>query len=206
MQTFITDFDIFKSLNSLDMHRIFSMIYENTHGLGSLLNCVDDLILSDKAKVQVKKLINKPQCKLWIGYEFYLYVYIMKAYNFWYLKFANKKKIRYKETINYKNLEIIKNHLLDNNYKYIIPNWISDELILTHRSVLIQKEIKKTNKINYEINNLIKKSYTVEQDYDLKISKLINKKIKQLENNNHYRNLWPGTSIDLKMHYEWRSN
>jgi ribosomal protein S18 len=138
MQTWFTDSNIYQSLLNLDRQRLFSMIYENTHGLGALLNCVDDLILSDKAKAQAKKLINKPQCKLWVGYERHLFIYITRAYIYWYHKFANKEKTKFNETINYKNLEIISQYIVD-KIEYVKPNWITDELIQTHRSVLIQK-------------------------------------------------------------------
>ena len=203
MQTFITDFDIRNSLNSLDMHRLFSMIYENTHGLGAMLGCVDDLLLSDEAKTQAKKLINKPQCKLWIGYEIYLYTYIIKAYFIWYKKFADKEKTKYNGTTNFKNLEIILFHIYNNNYKYIEPDWITNDLIQTHRSVLIQKEIENEEKIklkSLEIYNSYCDGQITYRKHDEKMKKLI----KQYRKNYHYRKLWPDCPTNLKMHYKWR--
>lgn len=197
MQTNITDYNIKKSIYNLDEKRLFSNIYENIHGLGCLLNCVDDLILSDKAKIQAKKLKNKSQCKLWVGFEVHLLSHIVEAYDRWYEEFADKEKTEYNETINYKNIKILLENSKLNvwNFSEYYPDWVTEKVIQVHRSHLIQKEIEKENKIN---NEMFKKCYGNPENI-----MVIKKYQEKLKNNYHYRNLWPDCPRDLKMKYDW---
>jgi hypothetical protein len=205
MQTPITDYDFYKSASNLNLSHLRSTIYENIHGLASILGCVDMLRLSDRAKGQAKKLINKPQCKLWIGYEKELLFYIHEHLWFWFGK-------NYSSTINYENYKILLHVLGCCCTK--IPGWISDELIQTHRSVLIQKEIK--NIYDYDFYTYGEKFCKKEKcnecdgaDYNgdpigygcCGRDNFIQEKYKTFI---HYRNLWPDCPTNLKMHYGWR--
>lgn len=76
MQTKITDKDFYKSASNLTRQDLQAQIYEAIHLLGSLLNCVDSLILSDKCKKKIKNYKNYPQGRLWVGYEKELLLYI----------------------------------------------------------------------------------------------------------------------------------
>jgi hypothetical protein len=205
MQTVFTDKDELKSIYNLRRQELFSNIYENIHGLGALLNIVDDLILSDKAKIQAKKLLKKPQCKLWKDYEMFLFKYIHRCYGIWYVEFSDRKKAFYSDTINYKNLKIIYAYLLNNNYEYIKPSFIIDDFIQMHRSNLIRKEIEREKEISKKIYDKIlwlhdgtKKSIIDIGKYEKEQSKLANKI------SYHYRNLWPDCPADIPMTYDWR--
>ena len=197
MQTWITDYDFAKSARNLNRQHLQANIYENIHGLAALLGIVDELKLSDKAKTQAKKLVNKPQCKLWKGYEFELLGYIDKHLTEWAMR-GYETKIN---LINYCILWIKMGLNLERNYVYISQhnlNWITNELIETHRSVLIQKEIKKNMGVARKYHNLIIENHE-KQDMYLK------KFFKENEKNHHYRRLWPDCPDDLKMKYDWRN-
>lgn len=129
MQTWITDSNFLKSAKNLDKKRLHSQIYEGIHILASLLNCNNKLI---NPKRSVK---NHPAAKLWSGYENELFNYIdihMAVIDPCYI---------IKNNINTLNLlllvDIGKFHI---NEQFVIPNWITPELIRVHRSVLIQKK------------------------------------------------------------------
>lgn len=136
MQTFITNYNFYKSAENLDVKRRMSQIYESIHILASLLDMNDKLI---NPKRNIK---NHPVAKLWEGYETWLFNYITCHIVIW----INKSKKTIKEILetitirNYSLLSIkIKNHFptfIDKNYPY----WITDKLIKIHRSVLIQKK------------------------------------------------------------------
>lgn len=193
MQTPITDKIFFKSAHNLDNKRLHAAIYENIHGLASILDCVDDLQISEKAKIQVKKYKNKPQCKMWIGYEKDLLYYIYTCLCEWGIERNFKLKI------NLENYNILaKKMFVRNFYNYKCPSWITDELIQTHRSVLIQKEIKQEYKLNYDIDCL-EYDEDITQCQKIELQNKLYKKISR-----HYRNLWPDCSMDLKMRYDWR--
>lgn len=205
MQTNITDYNIKKSIYNLDRQRLFSNIYENIHGLACLLECVDNLILSDEAKIQAKKLKNKPQCKLWIGFEVHLLSHIVEAYDRWYEEFADKEKTEYNKTINYKNMKILFEKLNTWIFPDFYPDWVTDEVIQIHKSHLIQKESAKRIAtecllelvtIQYNDRKITKKSY-------IKILKNFNNSIKR---NIHYRALWPECPRDLKMRYNFKES
>lgn len=134
MQTWITDKNIHESANNLDLKRLFASIYENIHGLASLLNYHDKLVNP------VKNISNKPQCKLWKGYEQYLLGYCLVNYCEWFFKVGYKKNDFYK-TVNYQNIKKIAVNFFGEFpvFEYF-PDWVTDDLIETHRSVLIQKD------------------------------------------------------------------
>lgn len=214
MQTNITDFNIKKSIYNLDRQRLFSNIYENIHGLACLLECVDNLILSDKAKIQAKKLKNKPQCKLWEGYEKYLISHIIEAYDRWYEEFADKEKTKYYGTVNYKNIEILLEKLNTWIFPDFYPDWVTSEVIQIHRSHLIQKEIEKEDDFDCDTygDKFCKKEKCRQcdgTDYNGEPNgygcnardNFIECKYKELH---HYRTLWPKCPRDLKMRYDWR--
>lgn len=136
MQTNMTDKNILKSVSNLDRRRLFSNIYENIHGLASLLNINDQLVNP------VEDIGYKPQCKLWKGYETHLLSHIWNAYDVWYNKHANKKITNYNDTVNYQNIlkickimRIIGLKQLPDSY----PDWCSDECIISHKFHLMAK-------------------------------------------------------------------
>jgi hypothetical protein len=140
MQTWITDKDFYKSAVNLNRQHLQANLYESIHILASLLD-VNDKLVNPKRNVK-----NHPAAKLWEGYEDALFYYIDAHIVAW-------LNIGYKCNINKANMRFIYAVMKDNKYSYFqnkISNWITDELIQTHRSVLIQKEIKK--KVNHYQN------------------------------------------------------
>lgn len=194
MQTWITDYNFYDSAFNLDTKRLGSQIYEAIHILASLLNCTDKLV---NPKRNVK---NHPAAKLWVEYEQALINYIFKHINVWYTKNGIKEN-----SINLINFKFICNKagsLAKKTYKTPIPKWITNELINTHRSVLIQKEIEKEDKLYYKIRNLKHFDCKNYKEYAFKTAKFV----EQIKNNNHYRHLWPDCPKDLKMRYDFRGN
>jgi hypothetical protein len=185
MQTHITDKDMFISINNLDLKRLFSNIYENIHGLASLFNINDQLINP------VKNISNKPQCKLWKGYENNLLGHIVLCYNRWWYEVGHKKYM-YSETINARNIMILLKYATP-IFKY--PEWVTNETIKVHRSVLIQKELQKDDKLN---NEMFSKCYGKENN-----DNIIKKYQDKLKQNYHYRKLWSNCPANLKMRYDW---
>ena len=184
MQIKVLDRDFYKSASYLRCpQELNAQIYEAIHGLASLLECIDDLELSDKCKNKIKRYKDYPQCRLWKGYEKELLEYIRCHLLAW-----NSK---YEMGISYKNYIILfRNIFFDSlefhgylkNFK--VPDWITDEFIQMHRSVLIQKEIEREKKDKYKIMPQSIEWYN--------------------KHYRHYRNLWPDCSKDLKMQYDWR--
>lgn len=203
MQTNITDKNIIKSVSNLDNKRLFSNIYENIHGFASLLG------INDKLVNPVKNISNKPQCKMWIDYEYYLYKHIIVCYNIWYDRIGYKK-CSYTETINYRNIQIIEsacsNLPSDKMKEWLYPEWVNVELIEIHRSHLIQKEIAHEEKFNKVIQDKLDRISDI-KDKEKKIIEsekfkiFLDKKIKELY---YYRDLFPYTPKNLKMIYKWR--
>jgi len=195
MQTFITDYDFYKSASNLDTKRLGSQIYEAIHILASLLD-VNDKLVNPKRNVK-----NHPAAQLWAGYEQWLLEYIMSHIDCWEDK-------GYNININAKNYLILLREIRKMNFNQIPPSWITDELIQTHRSVLIQKEIEKEKEIRERIENLEDAGIYDESDTEVKEFFLedIKKDLRKLKNIDHYRNLWPDCSTDLKIHYDWRLN
>jgi len=211
---FITDFNIVKSAENLDRQRLFSCIYENIHGLASMLGCVDDLKLSDAAKKKAYNLKNKVQFKLWVDYEQFLLYYIVVYYSIWHKKYSKKEK--FEETVNYynilkivekmENLGIISGKrahrdgfFISDIRKYV--SWITHDLLNTHKSNLIRKEIERENKLK-------KDALTISCMY---LNGNFNKDIYNKKCNNltkklsfHYRDIWPWCNPDIKMHFNWR--
>lgn len=136
MNTFITDNDMAISADNLDRKRIFSNIYENIHGLASLLSINDQLVNP------VKDISKKVQCKMWIGCEKQLFLYIYVCYRTWYNKFANKIITKYHDTVNYKNIKKISDvlNIWPNDEDYKFPEWVTTEMINNHRAILISKD------------------------------------------------------------------
>ena len=126
MQIWITDRDFTKSARNLDHKRLFSNIYESIHILASIYGLHDQLVTPKR------DVSNTPQAKLWRGYESMLLAYIYIHINEW-------RKRGYRTTTNIDNVAMLeaKTKLLLNP---TIPRWATDELIETHRSVLIEKK------------------------------------------------------------------
>jgi hypothetical protein len=186
MQTWVTDKDFYKSASNLTRQHLQANIYESIQILASLLN-INDKLVNPKKNVK-----NYPQARLWNGYEVTLYKYITQYLFNWYDR-------KYMSYTNSKNIMIIFNYMLINNYldkrktRHKKNDWITDELIQTHRSVLIQKEIEKDKK-------MIKEANKYRQELNPK-ELLVTRKFMQ---NYHYRNLWPDCPRDLKMRYDFR--
>lgn len=195
MQTFITDFDFYKSASNLNRQHLQAQIYEGIHILASLLD-VNDKLVNPKRNVR-----NYPQSKLWVGYEKELLYYIDCHLSEWFDR-------KYKLGINVQNFKMLIG-IIDKqiSYKEFIfnlecPSWITDELIQTHCSVLIQKEIKKEKELKKELkNNEIEMITNYGWSIYISENNKIHRKIKE---NYHYRNLWPDCSRNLKMRYDWR--
>ena len=201
MQSWILDKDFYKSASYLDRNRLQANIYENIHILASLLD-VNDKLVNPKRNVK-----NHPASKLWIGYEGILLDYIYCHLQKW-------NRLGYRQGVNYKNFKILRLEVLINLIDPI-PLWITDELIETHRSVLIQKEIEKEN--NFDFDEYGDKYCIKEKcqffcrdeygycDYGygcVEREEFINNKYEEFY---HYRNLWPDTPTNLSMHYDWRN-
>lgn len=132
MQTWITAYNFLASAKNLDTKRLHSQIYEAIHILASLLD-VSNKLVNPKRSVK-----NHPVAKLWAGFEIDLWKYIMCHKIEWV-----KRNYKYENTINQKNYLFITNLLQDKIKRYDFsdqPIWITDELILIHRFVLIQKK------------------------------------------------------------------
>jgi len=125
MNSFITDYDFYTCGMNLDTRRHGAMIYENIHMLASSLG-VSDQLVTPKRDVS-----SHPACKLWKGYEGAHFKYAMELFNAWYDKGYHSEK-------NLENLIFLAPFvgLMDKS----TPPWITEELIETHRSVLIQKK------------------------------------------------------------------
>jgi hypothetical protein len=134
MQTWITDYDFYKSANNLDNKRLFANIYEAIHILSSLLN-VNNKLVNPKRNVS-----NHPVSKLWVGYEKSLLNYIMFHLKTWCID------RKYKSNINKKNYDMLAREIFYNEKNEKIKKqdesnkyWITDNLIKTHKSILINK-------------------------------------------------------------------
>jgi hypothetical protein len=186
MQTKITDKDFYKSASNLTRQHLGAQIYEGIHILASLLDCNDKLV---NPKRNVK---NHPASRLWIGYEYELLFYIERHLDEWCVERG------YKSNINDQNFFMLCDQKYERNFKYGIKNldWITDELIQTHRSVLIQKEIEKEIDLKKDLD--LCEYANISLDIIIKIKEKIN-------NCYHYRNLWPNTPTNLKMRYDWRT-
>lgn len=206
MQIKILDKDFYKSASYLRCpQELNAQIYEAIHGLASMLDCVDDLDLSDRCKNQIKKYKDYPQCKLWVGYEKELIEYIrchLLAWNF-----------KYEMGISYENYMILFKKVFFDSLEFHaylkdfkIPDWITDEVIQMHRSVLIQKEIEREKKLKDEIEYLEDAGMYDEPDIEIKkmFTNEIKNNLRKLKDSEHYRNLWPDCPRDLKMRYDFR--
>lgn len=202
MQTWITDKDFYKSATNLDKKRLHSQIYEAIHILASLLDCTDKLVN------QKRNVKNHPSSILWLGYEVELLCYIHYHIRVW-------QQLKHKTKINNKNFNKLVyrlNYDIRKPYNHNSPPWITDELIMTHRSVLIQKEIEREIDLEVKKGQFISVNYyydftrtpeenkTRRSKNDLYLEK-INKKIAA---NYHYRRLWTDCPINLSMRYDWR--
>lgn len=185
MQTWITDKDFYKSAYNLDTKRLGSQTYEGIHILASLLD-VNDKLVNPKRNVK-----NHPVSKLWVGYEYELLCYIRKHLDNWHDR-------NYDSIINETNYKIIC-MIVVKRFKthFEVPSWITDELIQVHRSVLIQKEIEKENKL---LDKYSKNKYVDLNKFCKETNKIKN------DSNYHYRNLWPNCPRDKVMRYDFRSD
>lgn len=128
MQTWITDINFRKSAENLDVKRLGAQIYEGIHILSSLTG------LNDKLVNPKRNVSNHPAALLWKGYEQDLMNYLKAHLDEWYYR-------KYNSFINLNNLKIIirEAQIYPMVYQFR-TRWITDELIETHRSVLIQKK------------------------------------------------------------------
>lgn len=128
MQTWITDYNFRISASNLDVKRLNAQISEGIQILASLTG-LNDKLINPKEDVS-----NWAQAKLWKGYEQDLMNYLAEHMNEWYSR-------DYSSEINVSNLDMIMGFTaIYPMFNQIIPKWICPELIITHRSVLIQKE------------------------------------------------------------------
>jgi len=156
MQTWITDFSFSKSAQNLDNKRLHTQIYEGIHIFASLLD-INNKLVNPKRSIK-----NHPTAKLWKGYELNLWIYI-------YFHRMEWKNRGYKNTITEKNIMIIVKYLYkfnDNNlaYKNGNPDWITEELVTTHRSVLIQKKPEHYRKLWPDVPDDLQMRYDWRKD------------------------------------------
>ena len=123
MQTWLMDKDFSKSAANLDQRRLGANIYESIHIAASILAAEQQLV---NPKRNVK---NHPASMLWIGYEGELIYYIETHLIEWYNRGCSS-------IINVENLKRLSKIFPPS--KAIVP-WITDDVINTHRSVLINK-------------------------------------------------------------------
>lgn len=125
MQTWITDKNFESSARNLDYKRLGAQIYEAIHILASNLE-VNEKLYNPKRSVK-----NHPVSKLWCNHNGCLLYYISCHLNEYIID------RRYNSIINLENF-IFLSSLIEMNH--VIPEWVTDELIDTHRSVLISKK------------------------------------------------------------------
>jgi hypothetical protein len=114
----------------LDSKRLGAQIYEGIHILASLLG-VNDKLVNPKRDVN-----NHPAARLWKGYEDELMYYIIEHQRSWNYRYAFKE-----DSINNQNIRILMKVLNYDFREYKDPlDWITDELIEVHRSVLYAKK------------------------------------------------------------------
>lgn len=126
MQTWITDTDIAVSAHNLDRQRLGAQLYEGIHILASLCG-VNDKLVNPKRDVS-----NRRAAKLWQGREEALYFYIRVHMMEW-------KARKYKSVINIANMDMLSSSGVI-PVSIAIPDFITPDLIATHRSVLIAKK------------------------------------------------------------------
>jgi hypothetical protein len=133
MQNWILDYDFCKSASYLDRNRLQANIYENIHGIASLLN-INDKLVNPKKSVK-----NHPNIKQWEDYIEYYLQYILCHLEEW-------QRRGYKININRKNMSIIFKKLKMDYcseyilYNYDFPKWINDDLIKKHQQLLLEKD------------------------------------------------------------------
>ena len=132
MQGWILSYDFYQSANCLDDRRLLANIYENIHGLASLVGLNDKLI---NPKRSVK---NHPNIKRWDGYIQAYINYIHRHLMSWDDRYPIKDT-----SINLNNMIYIMEQI--NVFPLVIdliPKWITDELIQEHKQILLQKDYK----------------------------------------------------------------
>lgn len=141
MQNHILDYNFYKSASLLDNQRLWANVYENIHGLASLLGCNDKLYRLNKKTNKIEQLgkrsvANHPNIKRWDSWIPTYYRYIWIHIEEW---LFNRR---------YQIGEITKNNLyLLMEYKVlyecwddnVIPDWINDNLINKHKQILLKK-------------------------------------------------------------------
>jgi hypothetical protein len=147
MQNWVLDLDynFYKSASYLDNHRLMANIYENIHGLASLLKINHLLYRRNKESGIVEQLgkrsvANHPSIKRWLGFESMYFCYIA-------IHLAEWEKRGYEIDINMKNINMIfesynciRIYVRDRLTLFILPHWINDDLIKTHRKILYNKD------------------------------------------------------------------
>jgi hypothetical protein len=125
MQTWVTHFDLRESAKNLDRQRLNAQIYEGIHILASLRGMNEELV-NPKRDVS-----NHPASKLWVGYEDILSIYIGVHLQEWYAR-------GYSSDVNARNYDRIK--IVKGARWFNLPNWVTSELIETHKNVLYRKK------------------------------------------------------------------
>ena len=135
MQSWVLDFDFIRSASFLDRNRLHANIYENIHGLASLWN-INDKLVNPK-----RNITNHPNVKRWKGLEASYCDYIACHLNGW-------KERGYNSEINKENYYIILSYAKEKGLvdKYTavfqFPTWITEDFIINHRLILLQRNYK----------------------------------------------------------------
>ena len=128
MQNYILDFNFRESASILDNKRLFANIYENIHGLSSLLGCNRDLYTPKRS------VANHPNIKRWSGYEPTYYAYIWIHIEEWIIRgYMIGNITRY-------NMQLLEKYkVLYQCYSEKCPDWVTKDLIKSHQYSLLQK-------------------------------------------------------------------
>lgn len=131
MQNWILDRDLDKSASYLDKNRLQSNIYENIHGLASILG------VNNKLVTPKRSVINHPNIKRWIGFEREYLFYIHEHLWNWFGR-------NYSSIINFENYKMLLGILKECSKK--TPEWITDGLIKKHQQILLEKDYEHYSK------------------------------------------------------------
>ena len=140
MQNWVLDYDYSISASHLDKKRLMANIYENIHGIASLLN-INDKLITSKRNVR-----NHPNIKRWENNILNYFYYLEQQLKIWDTAFWITKS----HTINVKNFcliyVVIVRYLNDEKncrkfklYNFDKPEFINDDLIKQHKKILYEK-------------------------------------------------------------------
>lgn len=137
MQSWILDHDFYKSASMLDRFRLQANIYENIHGLASLLKINNKLYRLNKETNKIEQLgkrsvANHPNIKRWEDFKYQYFKYILAHVKEWI------KRGYVIGEITKNNLILLSGYILFNSL-IKIPSWVNENLIKQHQEKLYNK-------------------------------------------------------------------